>query len=105
MSRIVLIVAFALVVGSRAIVAAAQGGTGQTEAPEAGAQAGCGTPVAALMTSPVASPDLEEIVETATPEIEGVAETMATAATTPEASPVGQGLDGCATPAVGTPVS
>jgi hypothetical protein len=87
MSRIVLIVAFAfIVVGGGAVVTAAQYEDQGT--PEVGTPADCGTPVDTLRVSPAASPELEEIVETATPENAGVAETIATAATTPNASPV-----------------
>ena len=107
MFRMILIVAFALVVGSGAIIAAAQGGTGSTEAPEAGAQAGCGTPVAALMTSPEASPELgiAKVVERSLSSTAEAVDALATAAEVVEATPAVQEQDGCATPEAGTPAS
>lgn len=107
MRQIILIVAFALVVGSGAILAAAQGGTGQTEAPEAGAQAGCGTPVAALMTSPAASPGpgIAKVVERSLSSTAEAVDALATAAEVVDATPAIQDLDECATPEIGTPAT
>lgn len=67
MRRIILIIAFGLVVGSGAVVTAAQTDT-QTESEEVGAPpSGCGTPTA----SPVASPS---VVLIATPVASPMAE-------------------------------
>jgi hypothetical protein len=97
MSRIVLIVAFALVVGSGAVVAVAQSGgsQAQTEAEEPGAPGGCGTPIASpvtSVTSPIPSPVVEEI-----------ADAVATAVVPLDASPAA--VDACPTPEVGTPAT
>jgi hypothetical protein len=83
MFRIILIVAFALVVGSGAVVAVAQSGgsQAQTEAEEAGAPAGCATPGA--------SPEVVEV------EVDEVTPVVSLDAS-PGASPVA--LDLCATP-------
>lgn len=87
MYRIILIVAFALVLGSGVVVSAAQsGGTqAQTEAEEPGAPGGCGTPIASPVASPVSSPVVAVI-----------ADIVATAVVSPNASPAS--LDACPTP-------
>jgi hypothetical protein len=94
MFRMILIVAFALVVGSGAVVAVAQsGGTeAQTEAEEAGALVACGTPIASPVASPIPSPVVDEI-----------ANAVATAVVPLDASPAA--VDACPTPEVGTPAT
>ncbi len=102
MSRMILIVAFALVVGSGAVVTAAQGDN-NPGTPEVGTPADCGTPVDTLNVSPAASPELEEveeIVETATPDTDDTLEVLATAAVSPGASPVAVDPCGGAQPSV-----
>lgn len=87
MSRIALIVVFVfIVVGGGAVVTAAQYEDQGT--PEVGTPADCGTPVDTLRISPAASPELEEVVETATPDTDEIVEVLATAVASPDASPV-----------------
>jgi hypothetical protein len=83
MFRMILIVAFALVVGSGAVVAVAQtgGSQAQTEAEEPGAPGGCGTPGA--------SP---EVVEVEIGEVTPIVSLEASLGASPVA------LDLCATP-------
>jgi hypothetical protein len=92
MRRLIILVAFAFLVGGGAVLTAAQtGNESQTEQTEAGADvAGCASPVA----SPASSP---EVAETAA--------VVATAIASPHASPAALGIDPCATPEVGTPAS
>jgi hypothetical protein len=92
MRRILLIVVFAFVVGSGAVVTVAQSGTGNQEAAEAGASAGCATPDASPFASAVASP-------ASSPVSSKSLDTLATAVASPMET------EACATPEVGTPAS
>ena len=103
MRQLIMIIALALIVGSGAVVAVAQtGGTQvETEAEEAGGSGACiGTPIA----SPAASPELEEIVETETPDPGDLA-LLATAVASPSDALAVLAQDPCATPEIGTPAS
>lgn len=92
MRRILLVAVFALVVGSGAVVTAAQSETGDQESAEVGAPAGCATPETSLIASAVASPSSSPVSSQSL-------DTLATAVASPMVP------DPCATPESGTPAS
>lgn len=100
MRRIILVAMLAVIVGGGVVATAAQTGTGSQPA-----DSEVGEVEAAACATPQASPDDFDVIETATPEIEEVADALATVAASPDASPAVQALDPCATPGVGTPAT
>ena len=96
MFRMILVVVFALIVGSGAIVVVAQGGTGHTEAPEAGAVGGCSTPVASSAATIIPGQVVASPAAEASPAVLIPGYVIA--------SPAAE-ANGCATPEIGTPVS